>query len=559
MKMFARIAVILVLMASWVFGEIEIENGSTDVTVDFLFTLPSDGTLKTDVTVTNIDLYYHIQGTAISAKVDATAHAAATDAHTDNEAFNLGQGLYRIDWPDTCFDGGADTRVDLLAVWDVASGYGSCIGVKLVDYSTPAELQAEMEENGASTLDTISDRVTAAVATEAKQDIIDTVVDTLATRLTAARGGYLDNVNNANITDILATADGAVSTASGPTVIFIDGTNGNNAWDGLSAETAVADFATGLPLAPDGGTIMVAPGAYAAAVDFDTANKAIHLIGVGPKESIIIGTGNYGMTLESGCVIENVTVTGAYCGIKSASKDYIGINNCAILSTGKDYNEPAVGTLTITGGIQPKVSNCYIQGYYCAMYAAMNEGLEVTGTLGLVQNIAVAWVNVTVTDTYGFLDGTGGNTTNKATISDSIFIVVETDGSAQNTVANCYGMSLSDTTTVRNCVIQALGNTDASAAGIYMIGASANDSILIADSFIESDSVSQTDYSISGGGTGTIRVSSTQYDPDDTNFSGTILTSEGDVWNELRTSYGTRNSFGRMIYEIWRKTRNLRQ
>jgi hypothetical protein len=91
-------------------------NGSTDVTTYFVLRDSTNHNPKTDVTVTDIDLYYVEQGAAIAAKVDATALDAADSAHADNKAFHVGQGLYRIDWPDAAFDGGAGKHVILIVV-----------------------------------------------------------------------------------------------------------------------------------------------------------------------------------------------------------------------------------------------------------------------------------------------------------------------------------------------------------------------------------------------------------------------------------------------------------
>lgn len=93
-----------------------VENGQIDVTTYFVL---RDGTThapKTDVAVTDIDLYYVEEGSAISAKIDCTALVAANSLHSDGKAFHCGQGLYRIDWPDTAFNGGAGKRVNLIVV-----------------------------------------------------------------------------------------------------------------------------------------------------------------------------------------------------------------------------------------------------------------------------------------------------------------------------------------------------------------------------------------------------------------------------------------------------------
>src|SRR5574343_858723 len=91
-------------------------NGTADVTTYFVLRDSSTGLPKTDVTVTDIDLYYLEQGAAMAAKVDATALAAADSAHADNKGYHCGQGLYRIDWPDEAFNGGVGKRAYLIVV-----------------------------------------------------------------------------------------------------------------------------------------------------------------------------------------------------------------------------------------------------------------------------------------------------------------------------------------------------------------------------------------------------------------------------------------------------------
>jgi len=91
-------------------------NGSTDVTSYFVLRDSTTHAPKTDITITDIDLYYVEELAAISAKVDATALDAANSAHSDSKAYHVGQGLYRIDWPDAAFDGGVGKKVNLIAV-----------------------------------------------------------------------------------------------------------------------------------------------------------------------------------------------------------------------------------------------------------------------------------------------------------------------------------------------------------------------------------------------------------------------------------------------------------
>lgn len=94
----------------------DVVNGSTDVITYFVLRDSTNHAPKTDVTITDIDLYYLEQGTAMAEKVDATALDAADSAHADNKAYHCGQGLYRIDWPDEAFNGGVGKKVELIVV-----------------------------------------------------------------------------------------------------------------------------------------------------------------------------------------------------------------------------------------------------------------------------------------------------------------------------------------------------------------------------------------------------------------------------------------------------------
>lgn len=93
-----------------------VADGSTDVSTYWVLRDSTNHAPKTDVTVGDIDVYYQLPGAAQSAKADLTALAAADSAHADNKGFHVGNGLYRIDWPDTCFDGGVGTKVWLIVV-----------------------------------------------------------------------------------------------------------------------------------------------------------------------------------------------------------------------------------------------------------------------------------------------------------------------------------------------------------------------------------------------------------------------------------------------------------
>jgi len=84
--------------------------GSTDVTTYFLLTDPVTGGAATGVTISDLDLVY-VRDRAPATKNDAAELAAADSAHADNEAKKVDStnapGLYRVDWPDAAFAGGA--------------------------------------------------------------------------------------------------------------------------------------------------------------------------------------------------------------------------------------------------------------------------------------------------------------------------------------------------------------------------------------------------------------------------------------------------------------------
>ena len=83
---------------------LKIPKDSADVTTYFVLRDSTTHLPKTGVTVTGIDLYYVTYRAAISAKADCAALGAANSAHADNSGFEIGLGLYRIDWPDIWTD-----------------------------------------------------------------------------------------------------------------------------------------------------------------------------------------------------------------------------------------------------------------------------------------------------------------------------------------------------------------------------------------------------------------------------------------------------------------------
>lgn len=91
-----------------------VKNAQTDYTSYFVMRDSTNHAPNLSVTVTDIDLYYVEQLLAISAKADCSALGSADAAHSDNGAYHVGKGLYRIDWPDAAFDGGIGKVVILI-------------------------------------------------------------------------------------------------------------------------------------------------------------------------------------------------------------------------------------------------------------------------------------------------------------------------------------------------------------------------------------------------------------------------------------------------------------
>lgn len=107
---------VILVVATSVFAAEDVENGATDVITHFVFRDQTTGVRDAGVVIANLEMYYAEDQTAESADAFVGAHGAATDAHTAGECFNVGHGLYRVDWPDAAFDGGVGKRVHLTVV-----------------------------------------------------------------------------------------------------------------------------------------------------------------------------------------------------------------------------------------------------------------------------------------------------------------------------------------------------------------------------------------------------------------------------------------------------------
>jgi hypothetical protein len=89
-----------------------IPNGATGVSTYWVLRDSTNHVPTTGIAVTGLSLSYIKEGFAISDPVSASGLASASADYTANNAFELGKGWYRIDWPDI-FDGGIGKKVFL--------------------------------------------------------------------------------------------------------------------------------------------------------------------------------------------------------------------------------------------------------------------------------------------------------------------------------------------------------------------------------------------------------------------------------------------------------------
>jgi len=115
--MYKLIIAILVLAMTCVSVQAEsVENGSTSNSV-YVVMETAAGVPTAGITVTELDLYFVEYQTAPSAKIDLAALAAGSSAYNAaGAAADCNNGLYRIDVPNTAFDGGIGTQVTIMVV-----------------------------------------------------------------------------------------------------------------------------------------------------------------------------------------------------------------------------------------------------------------------------------------------------------------------------------------------------------------------------------------------------------------------------------------------------------
>lgn len=109
-------------MCSTALGQLMIPVNSTDQSIVIAIVNPATLAAYTGLTVTSFDIYYHVAGAAIAAKVDATS--GSVTAHSDNTAAEIGMGLYEIDLPDAIWASRANgTAIQIVIEWDTTNHY----------------------------------------------------------------------------------------------------------------------------------------------------------------------------------------------------------------------------------------------------------------------------------------------------------------------------------------------------------------------------------------------------------------------------------------------------
>lgn len=214
----------------------EVKKGATDQTFYFKLVDSTAGTPETGLTITNLDITY-VRARAAAVKADATALAAVTSAHGDNQAIEVdatnAPGLYRVDFPDAAFATGVDRVILVVTCTGVDP---AMMEIELVDNveadtyarlgapagaSVSADVAAIKTETASILTDTAEIGAAGAgltvLATAANLATVDTVVDAIKAKtdsLTFTVAGQVD-ANVQSINDVAITGNGQVGTEFG--------------------------------------------------------------------------------------------------------------------------------------------------------------------------------------------------------------------------------------------------------------------------------------------------------------------------------------------------------
>jgi hypothetical protein len=139
MKKIVTLLILLFLITVCFASNRLVQIGSTDVTLQIPLYDATNGSLKTGVTIANLDVYYirveTDEDVTLTGKVDATALANLTADHTENYAYEIGQGYYRFDFNDSLFAAGATTVSVIITDGTGATILPVTIDFQLVDYN----------------------------------------------------------------------------------------------------------------------------------------------------------------------------------------------------------------------------------------------------------------------------------------------------------------------------------------------------------------------------------------------------------------------------------------
>lgn len=98
----------------WV-GLLQASYGVTNNCITY-FTLKDNSThqLKSDINVTSLYMRYVKDYSNISQSINPSSLTSYNSAWSSNAAYNVGYGIYRLDWPQDAFDGPVNSKVNLI-------------------------------------------------------------------------------------------------------------------------------------------------------------------------------------------------------------------------------------------------------------------------------------------------------------------------------------------------------------------------------------------------------------------------------------------------------------
>lgn len=247
-----------------------VKGGSTDVSVIVRVVDDTDGTPETGVAynTAGVDLWYRREGAAKTSITEVTQ--TASGAHSDGGFVHIGDGYCRLDLPDAAVAAG----VSSVAIGGTFTGM-VVIGteIQIVSFDPEDSVRAGLtalpnaaanaagglpvSAGGSLALDTFLGRITgnvalASVCTETRLAELDAAnlpadVDTLTSRLSAARAGYLDELAAGNIP---ADLDSLLTRLTAARAGYLDNLNIGENVAGTSEVTAIQNNTRAVRVVP---------------------------------------------------------------------------------------------------------------------------------------------------------------------------------------------------------------------------------------------------------------------------------------------------------------------